>query len=62
MCRKNLIIKENSSLSSHGLKPRGFSRSLLYKKIIEISGVYSEKEEAKRIIAEIIKKYLENNN
>lgn len=32
------------------------------KKIIEISGVYSEREEAKKIIAEIIKKYLENNN
>ena len=31
VCRENLIIKENSSLSSHGLKPRGFSRSLLYK-------------------------------
>ena len=31
MCRENLIIKENSSLSSHGLKPRGFSRSFLYK-------------------------------
>ena len=28
---KNLIIKENSSLSSHGLKPRGFSRSFLDK-------------------------------
>ena len=33
MCRENLIIK-NSSLSSHGLKPRGFSRSLLYKEEI----------------------------
>lgn len=31
MCRKKLIIKENSSLSSHGLNPRGFSRSLLDK-------------------------------
>ena len=31
MCRENLIIKENSSLSSHGLKPRGFSRSFLDK-------------------------------
>ena len=31
MCRENLIIKENSSLSSHGLKLRGFSRSILYK-------------------------------
>ena len=31
ICRENLIIKENRSLSSHGLKPRGVSRSLLYK-------------------------------
>lgn len=31
MCRENLIIKENSSPSSHGLKPRGSSRSFLNK-------------------------------
>ena len=43
VCRENLIIKENSSLSSHGLKPRGFSRSLLYKK----SSVTSKNESNK---------------
>ena len=36
MCRENLIIKENSSLSSHGLKLRGFSRSLLDKRMKDI--------------------------
>ena len=36
MCRENLIIKENRSLSSNGLKPRGFSRSLLDKRMKDI--------------------------